>query len=351
MSGPALKIVQPGLHTTLQDLGRAGFREFGVPVSGALDRDAMRLANALVGNQAGLAVLECLHLGPSLEVEAESVRVAVCGPCRLIRTQGGERSPFIEGRSYTLMQGDRLDIVLAPGGRVACLAVSGGFDVPGVLGSLSSYRRAGLGLFAGRPWQAGDVLPLKLARAPGGAEKALSAPFATHDGPLRVVLGPQAANFTKQAVERLLSCEFIVGRQSDRMGLRLEGPLLPHAADADIPSDGLVAGCLQVPGDGKPILLLADHQTTGGYAKIATVISADLSRAGRLAPGQGLRFLAVTVDEAEEARRCREKELQSLIEGLRAARPEGGIDLDALYGANLVSGLVDARSVEDDPES
>jgi UPF0271 protein len=166
---------------------------------------------------------------------------------------------------------------------------------------------------------------------------------------LRLVAGPQAERFTKEALERLLTCQFKVGRQSDRMGLRLEGPALEHAGGADIPSDGLVAGCLQVPGDGQPILLLADHQTTGGYAKIATVISADLPRAARLTPGQTLRFMAVTVEEAQALRRAREAELQRFEREIRPARPAGGVDLDALYGDNLISGLVDAKAEEDDP--
>ena len=146
---------------------------------------------------------------------------------------------------------------------------------------------------------------------------------------------------TVEAVETFLSATYRVGKEADRMGLRLEGPALRHKATADIPSDGLVTGSIQVPGNGQPILLLNDHQTAGGYAKIATVISADLPRVGRLSPGDALAFRTVTVEEAEDIRRRQEQTIAGWIRAIRPVRPAGGVDLDALYSENLVSGVVD----------
>nr|WP_244433955.1 hypothetical protein [Azospirillum sp. B506] len=160
-------------------------------------------------------------------------------------------------------------------------------------------------------------------------------------GPIRVVLGPQEDRFTATALETFLSASYRVGKQADRMGLRLEGPALEHRGSADIPSDGLVTGSIQVPGNRQPILLLNDHQTAGGYAKIATVISADLARAGRLRPGDSLSFQAVTVENAEAIRRQREQAIAGWIRAIRPVHPAGGIDLEALYTENLISGTVD----------
>lgn len=337
-----LTVVRPGLFATIQDLGRFGFQELGMPVAGALDPVALRLANALVGNPQGMAGLEIALLGPVLRVDAAAVRIAAVGPLAMTLEREGESArPLEPHRSHSLRQGDLLRLGAVDGASVAHLAVAGGFALAPVMGSLSTYVRAGIGPLGGRPLGQDDRLPLARDGVPDGPDTELPQPPEYGVGPLRVVLGPQDDRFTEQALATFLSASYHVGKQADRMGLRLEGPALKHRGSADIPSDGLVTGSIQVPGNGQPILLLNDHQTAGGYAKIATVISADLPRAGRLRPGDGLSFKAVTVDEAEAIRRRQEQAIAGWIRAIRPVRPAGGIDLEALYAENLISGTVD----------
>ena len=337
-----LTVVRPGLFATIQDLGRFGFQELGMPVAGALDPVALRLANALVGNPQGMAGLEIALLGPVLRVDAASVRIAAVGPLAISLEREGEATqPLDPHRSHSLRQGDLLRLGAVDGASVAYLAVAGGFALAPVMGSLSTYVRAGIGPLSGRPLGQDDRLPLVRDGAPAGPDVELPQTPEYGAGPLRVVLGPQDDRFTEQALATFLSATYHVGKQADRMGLRLEGPALKHRGSADIPSDGLVTGSIQVPGNGQPILLLNDHQTAGGYAKIATVISADLPRAGRLRPGDRLAFQAVTVEEAEAIRRRQEQAIAGWIRAIRPVRPAGGIDLEALYAENLISGTVD----------
>lgn len=338
-----LEIVHPGLYTTVQDLGRFGFQDLGVPPSGALDTVGLRLANALVGNRPGEACLEISYMGPVIRVAADSVRIAVSGEVRLAVADGGPPRPLASNRSHRLRRGDTLTVGAISGASTAYLAVEGGFDLAPVMGSLSSYGRAGLGPLGGRPPVAGTVLPLRLGQCRDGDELTFAKPMDYGAGPVRVVLGPQREAFTEDAVATLLGSQYRVSKEADRMGLRLDGPKLQHRASADIASDGLVSGCIQVPGNGQPIILLADHQTVGGYAKIATVISADLPRLGRAVPGTALAFAAVTVAEAEGLRRAQENGIQRLIREIVPV-PATGVDLDALYGADLISGMVDAVS-------
>jgi biotin-dependent carboxylase-like uncharacterized protein len=342
-----LTVLEPGLHTTVQDFGRFGFQALGVPTAGALDPVGLRLANALAGNRPGEAGLEICHAGPRLLVEGGAdggpVRVAVAGAARLSIHRGGEARPAEAGRTHRLEPGDELAIGAVTDGATAYLAVEGGFALDPVMGSLSTYCRAAIGPLGGRPLFAGAILPLRQPCCADGAERRLGRPMDYGAGPVRVILGPQHDAFTDGAVATLLSAAYRVGREADRMGLRLEGPPLAHRAGADIPSDGLVPGCIQVPGGGAPIVLLADHQTVGGYAKIATAISADLPRLGRLAPGAAVSFAAVTIAEAEAARRRLEEEIRRTIAAI-VPISGGGVDLDALYGAELISGMVDAPS-------
>ncbi len=340
--GACLTVVRPGLFATIQDLGRFGHQELGMPVAGALDPMALRLANALVGNPQGAAGLEIALLGPALRVDAPAVRIAAVGPLALtLAREDDAPQPLAPHRSHTLRLGDVLRLGAVDGASVAYLAVAGGFALAPVMGSLSTYVRAGIGPLGGRPLAEGDRLPLAVEAAPDASDVELPQPPDYGAGPLRVVLGPQEDRFTEAAIGTFLSATYRVGKQADRMGLRLEGPALAHRGSADIPSDGLVTGSIQVPGNGQPILLLNDHQTAGGYAKIATVISADLARAGRLRPGDGLSFQAVTVEEAEAIRRRQEQAVAGWIRAIRPVRPTGGIDLEALYAENLISGTVD----------
>jgi biotin-dependent carboxylase-like uncharacterized protein len=336
----ALAVIAPGLLTTIQDRGRVGYQAYGVPVSGALDGESLEVANRLAGNAADMAALEILIHGPTLEVDASSVRVAVAGGGAEIALLGAETRRLGGWRSVTLMRGDRFR-VQGLGSACTYLAVEGGFAIEPALGSASTFLRGGFGGWQGRALRAGDRLPLNLDYAEERAEFVLPEPLrAGADRAVRLVLGPQQDRFTKAAIETLLSAEFTVSKQADRMGFRLDGPTLAHRGAYDLVSDGIATGAIQVPGSGQPILLLADHQTTGGYPKIATVISADLPLVGRRRSGDRIRFAAVDVAEAERLRRAKRAELDALIATMTPAPSAVGLDLDRLFRANLISGVV-----------
>jgi biotin-dependent carboxylase-like uncharacterized protein len=313
-----LRVIRPGLHTTVQDLGRFGMQAFGVPVSGALDSDALRLANALVGNDPGEAALEILHSGPELEITAPSLRLALAAYGGEMIVEGTPRRSVPPWRSATLARGTRLRVVASRAAVCAYLAVGGGLDVELVAGSRATCVRAGLGGWHGRALVAGEQIPVRQATPPRGPELRLAEPWAPPAGPLRIVPGPQEDCFMPEAITTLCDSEYMVTNAADRMGLRLEGPTLRHRAGHDIVSDGTVTGAIQVPGSGQPVLLLADRQTTGGYPKIGAVCTADLPRAGRLRPRDRVRFTVIGVEEAQAARRWHEAELAATIAGIVA---------------------------------
>lgn len=339
MSGYLL-VEAPGLHSTVQDLGRFGYQAYGVPVAGALDPLGLRLANAVVGNSEGLGALEFLYSGPTLEVAAAAVRVAASAAEIEILSDPPRRIP--PWQSVRLPRGTRFRPGALKGSVCGYLAVEGGFAIAPVLGSLSTYVRSRIGGLEGRPLRDGDRLALELDSPGERGEVCLADPPDLTPPPrFRVVLGPQDDSFTTAAVETFLSQPFTVSQEADRMGLRLSGPRLEHADGFNIVSDGIATGAIQVPGSGQPIVLLADHQTTGGYPKIATVISADLPAAGRLKPGDEIGFTAVSVAEAQEARRSLEAELGRRMASLVPAQTPATLNEAALYGDNLISGVVD----------
>jgi antagonist of KipI len=282
-----------------------------------MDQGAHRLANALAGNEPVAATLEVTLSGPELVFEDER-HVAVTGADFEVIVDGDvapmhTRIPVSAGGCLRLGHRRR--------GARAYVAVSGGIDVPLVLGSRATHVGSGMGGVRGRALVAGDRLPLGVAReshATGeGARAAREAIAALVRLPqegrrLRVVAGPDEDRFTPAAIETLGSALWVVGPQSDRMGYRLEGPGLPHTSGADIISQATVAGAIQVPGSGMPVLLMADRQTTGGYARIAAVISADLDLAGQLAPGDPVTFEPCSLRDALGALVARERALLSI---------------------------------------
>lgn len=341
---PQLRVVAPGLMTTLQDFGRWGYQRLGIPVSGALDHVSLRAANLVAGNPPSMGALEIAYQGPTLVVEAESVRLAIAGgtaPVELLTDAGAERLPLLQ--SMRLHKGQVIRVGALVGGAVTYLAVEGGFDAAPVLGSQSTYTRAALGGLAGRALRAGDLLHLKEAQAPEREERMLPSLDLAPPQRFRVVLGPQDEYFTEQGVQALLQGTYTVSPASDRMGMRLKGPLLEHAKGFNIVSDGIAPGSIQVPGNGLPIVLLADRQTTGGYPKIATVISADMPALGRLTPGARIAFEKVGIDAAEAAHRQLASHLDAMAEQIVPVRRASAIDAAALLGANLVSGMIDAQ--------
>ncbi len=344
----ALRVLAPGLMTTLQDLGRRGYQHLGVPVSGALDPVCLRAANLLVGNAPGMGALEMAYQGPTLTVEADSVRIAVAGGQAAIDILGpdgaaGQRLPPFE--SARLLRGQTLKIGALSGSAILYLAVEGGFAIPPVMGSQSTLTRGGIGGFEGRALRAGDLLPLCLQAALEREETMLPPLDLTPPERVRVVMGPQDDHFTEAGLATLLASTYTISRASDRMGMRLEGPMLEHSRKGyNIVSDGIAPGSIQVPGNGLPIVLLADRQTTGGYPKVATVISADLPAVGRMMPGATISFAAVDVETAERAARELAQLMTELPSRIVPAVRRHVVDATKLLGENLISGAVDARA-------
>jgi len=308
LSSDTFEILDPGMLTSVQDLGRRGYQRFGVPQSGALDAPAMRIANILVGNREGAAGLEITGLGPKLRFLADTM-TAIAGADLGAKLNG---EPLPAWRSVATPTGSVLEFGGPEDGLRAYLAFAGGIDVPLVMGSRSTYApyaaQGGFGGFEGRALMAGDVLktfPWEAAGAAGASDghelpDGLLPMAVGHDHEVRVVLGPQETAFSSDGVSTFLSSPYTVAQQSDRMGYRLEGAEIEHAAGADIVSDATTLGSVQVPGDGQPIILLADRGTTGGYAKIATVITPDISLLAQAAPGDTVRFAAVSVAESRD---------------------------------------------------
>jgi len=292
-------VVEPGLLTTIQDLGRIGSLRLGIPPSGPLDRDAFLLANRLVGNPDSAAGLECTLTGPALEFQGEAAAAATGAdvPVRL----NGEDVPT--WTAFRVRPGDVLKLGAARTGCRAYLAVSGGIDVPPVLSSRSTYLRGGLGGFAGRALQKGDRLPLGTSPASaadieGRYVRPEWQPAYSPAIECRVILGPQADCFSPEAIRLFFESPYRVSPEADRMGYRLKGAAIPHLRGHDILSDGIPLGGIQVVGDGQPIILLMDRQSTGGYTKIATAISVDIPRIAQAKPDHLIRFREIGVKDA-----------------------------------------------------
>lgn len=343
-----LKVIVPGAHTTVQDFGRFGFQDLGVPVSGALDAQSLRLANALVENAPGEAGLEILYFGPTLEVTAQSVCIALGGAGAKIELLGDEARSLPAWQSVILQQGQIFRISLPTQALCCYLAIGGGLDLPACLGSLSTYTRSGFGGYKGRALLPDDVLEIIRKNASGfdGLSFSSSPKFLTAAPPaivpIRVTWGAQKSYFTEPSLSRFLAEPYIIQPDSDRMGFRLSGAKLKFNDSSDIVSDGIATGTIQVPGNGQPIILLADHQTTGGYAKIATVISADLPVIGRMRPGQKVCFSIIEIEEAERLIRTQEKALRTLEGNKQVVSELTKVNEEALWQQNLISGVTNA---------
>jgi biotin-dependent carboxylase-like uncharacterized protein len=269
-----------------------------------------------------------------------SARVARAGADGNLRIDG---QPVAPSTSATARGGQTIEMGPARSGVFSYLAVAGGFTMTPALGSLSLHHRTGIGGLDGRTLRAGDRLPLGLPE-PSGPELALPGPLHAQDGQIRVVLGPQDDHFTAAGMSTFLGRAFTISDQADRMGMRLNGPTIEHGPKGyNIVSDGIPTGGIQVPGNGLPLILLADRQTTGGYPKIATVVSADLPRLVQCRPGSELRFAQVERSEAVRIAKAADAAFRVLV---AKVRPAGlaGLDSSALLSVNLVDGVVDAQA-------
>ncbi len=300
-----IEVIRPGVFTTVQDAGRVGHRAEGVVLSGAADTFALRVANLLVGNPPGAAGLEFTMIAPELKFHHDTI----------VALGGAEVTGLPSWQPLFIKAGTVLNIGQVRRGCRGYLAVAGGMDVPLVLGSRSTYVRAAFGGFNGRPLNPGDVLPLPgLARSLRGRwhidERIL--PHYSGAPVIRVVRGAQADEFGPE----FFSGTYTVTPQADRMGVRLHGAALARNAPSELLSAAVVPGTIQVPPDGQPIVLLADAQTIGGYPQVAHVIANDLPLMAQVRPGDTVRFQEMTLDEAHEHARVRERALAILQEGL-----------------------------------
>lgn len=308
----AFEVIQPGAFTTVQDLGRYGYQKYGVSISGAMDRFALRVANLLAGNDEGEAAVEATIIGPRLKALGK-IRVAITG---------ADLSPEIDGiatpmwRTLDVPEGSILSFGALKSGCRAYLAVSGGIDFPLVMGSRSIHTRSNLG-GKGRPLVKGDVIKGKdsgIRIQESGTYQLPEdlVPVYGRQWKVRVVLGPQHDYFSRRGIETFLNGEYEITPQADRMGYRLKGPKIEHKGGPDILTDATPPGSIQVPGDGMPIILLADGQTTGGYSKIATVASVDRDLLAQARPGDKVWFQRIPISEAHRLLAEMEKKIVEL---------------------------------------
>ncbi|MDW7669930.1 MAG: biotin-dependent carboxyltransferase family protein [Bacillota bacterium] len=313
-----MRVENPGLLTTVQDIGRFGFEKFGMPVAGAMDSYALQVANILVGNPPNEGGLEISFLGLTLTFEGQGL-IAITGADLGATLNGQQIKPW---QSLQVNSGDELKFASLKKGCRAYLAVQGGFDIPCVMGSKSTYLRGSIGGYKGRKLLMGDKLTsneIKRKLSPEILPEEFIPSYEKKT--IRVILGPQADYFSTDELYNFLSSTYKITNQYDRMGYRLEGPSIKHSKGPDIISDGIVPGSVQVPGHGQPIIMLADCQTAGGYSKIATVISVDLPMLAQLMPGNELNFEEVTIEKAQLLYNLKESKLAKLYDYMLNSRP------------------------------
>jgi biotin-dependent carboxylase-like uncharacterized protein len=313
----SITVLNPGLLTTVQDQGRIGYQQFGVSVSGVMDPRSASLANILVGNDEKEAVLECTMMGPHLQFNQ-----ANC-----IAITGGDLMPTLDGKpipNYTAVKveaGQVLKFTMPKTGCRAFIAFAGGLDIPEVMGSRSTYMKAKIGGVEGRKLAKDDVIGFRAPKAElkNMNFRSMASEFVPRkEYTVRVVLGPQDDYFTDAGIQTFLSEVYSVTAEFDRMGCRLEGAVIQHKDGGDIISDGIAFGAIQVPSSGQPIIMLGDRQTTGGYTKIANVISVDFRILAQLKQGDKVRFEKVSVKAAQDALLTQRAALKTIRNALEA---------------------------------
>lgn len=314
-----MEIITAGFYTTVQDEGRYGYQQFGMPVSGAMDLYSMHLANILVGNEWGTEVLEATVMAPKVRF-TESNIFAVTGAEVRVSLSG---MPLESSRAYLAQAGDVLEITPAQKGCRIYIAIAGGFSLPKVMGSKSTYVKGKIGGLEGRPLRAGDSLSFAnpVTELPNLAYRKAPVSYLPElEGcrTIRLILGPQDNCFSQTGIETVFHGEYTVSNDSDRMGYRLSGEKVEHAPenDGNIISDPIAFGSVQVPGHGNPIIMMADRQTTGGYTKIGTVATADLPKIAQMKSGDCLRFAACNVATAQRVYRKQVAALRKLEKNL-----------------------------------
>ncbi len=288
-----IRIIKAGLQTTVQDNGRWGYQKFGMPVSGAMDVSSLNLANKLVNNSLNEACLEATIDGPTIEFYSDTY-ISICGANMQAQINNANIEMY---KSLQVKSGDILSFKGLVNGCRTYIAFSGGVQVPEVMGSKSTYLKGKLGGFKGRELKSRDELEIGTYNNP--EIKEISSDKITEFKDCftaRIIAGPETGYFTLKGLETFLYTEYTLSQQCDRMGYRLSGAKIEHKSKADIISSGIAFGTIQVPSHGEPIIMMADRQTTGGYPRIACVVSADLPYIAQLKPGDKIRFKEVKLD-------------------------------------------------------
>lgn len=304
-----IKILNPGLLSSIQDSGRFDYQQYGMPVAGAMDLDSLHLANLCVGNNRNEACIEATILGPSIEFQNDTY-IAICGAVIPVLINDNEAE---QNCSLKVKKGDVLSFGPIQNGCRIYIAFAGGLLVPELMESKSTYLRGKFGGFYGKALTAGNeieinnVTSLPIKRIPSDLLSDYK-----KESEIRVTAGADVKRFTKDGIRNFLCSEYTISPQSDRMGYRLAGKKIKHTDGADIISSGIGTGTIQVPGHGEPIIMMSDHQTVGGYTKIANVISADLPLLGQMKPGDKIRFKEVSLEFAQELLRERDKAISNL---------------------------------------
>jgi len=304
-------IKDSGPFTTVQDKGRFGYQKFGMPTAGAMDKFSYTIANLLVGNKEDEEVLEYTLKGPKLEFKEDAI-IAVTGAKSKVKLNDEKINMW---QSHYIKKGDMIEISPAQKGLRGYIAFKSGFNLPEIMGSKSTYLRANLGGYEGRKLKNKDIIEINkdinkenyILRI---LDKKYRPDFSKNI--IRVIMGPQDDYFSEEGISKFLEGEFKVSSQADRMGNRLEGPEIEHKDGADIITDGIAEGSIQVAGNGKPIIMLADRQTTGGYSKIATVITVDIDNVSQKKPGDIITFEKIDLKSAQELLKKRRKIYESL---------------------------------------
>ncbi|WP_432663625.1 biotin-dependent carboxyltransferase family protein [Wukongibacter baidiensis] len=313
----SIRIHNPGLLTTIQDAGRIGYGQYGIPAGGAMDTLSLQFANILVGNDRYEAAMEITFMGPKIEFDSNLI----------ISITGGDISPRINNKEIEMYstvyvnRGDILSFGQLKRGCRSYLAVSGGFKVESLMESKSTYLRGKIGGYKGRKLKIGDIVPVDIEKSKKylGVRKIPKELIPVFDSQYiaRVIMGPEDERFTQEGIDTFLNSEYTLTNQCDRMGYRLGGPKIVHEDGADIISGGITFGAIQIPGHGEPIIMMADRQTTGGYTKIANVISVDLPYLAQLKTGDRIKFEKISIVEAQKLIKERERKLIRCIEDMK----------------------------------
>ncbi|ACB84729.1 biotin-dependent carboxyltransferase family protein [Natranaerobius thermophilus] len=312
-----IKITDPGPFTTIQDLGRFGFQRYGMAPSGAMDEVSFQLGNYLLGNEPNAAAIEFTLKGPELEIKKETLVAVTGGRCQV--KVNGELSPMYA--PLHLCPGDQISFSGIQEGLRGYLCVLGGVDVPLVMQSRSTYLKGQIGGIEGRQVKKGDTLDACSYSSLDFSHIDQRSPLPTKYWPtfispyeIDVILGPQVDYFSEQGVNTFLSQEYQISDAADRMGYRLNGPEIEHQGAADIISDGIPLGGIQVPGHGQPIIMMKDRQTTGGYPKIATVASYEIYKLGQAKPGDRIKFNKISLEEARQKKHKHDLWFDNLVD-------------------------------------